>query len=46
VDEVANYFVEVETEYMGLTSGNPAAVRNRAGEVTHALCKYVTELRT
>lgn len=42
-EEVANYFVSIETEYMGLGEG--AGVHQRAKEVADALSRYVTELR-
>jgi len=42
-EEVANYRVNLETEYMGL--GERAGVHQRAKEVADALSRYVTELR-
>lgn len=43
VEEVTDFLVKVETEYMGL--GNPAAGSARAREVVKALSDYVSELR-
>ena len=42
-DEVANYFVSIESEYMGL--GEATGVHQRAKEVSDALSRYVAELR-
>ena len=42
-EEVADYLVGVETEYVGL--GDAPGVRQRAREVAHALNSYVAELR-
>lgn len=42
-EEVTNYLVRVETEYMGL--GDAPRVRPRAHEVVSALNDYISELR-
>ena len=42
-EEVANYLVSIETEYMGL--GEAPDVHRRANEVADSLSRYVTELR-
>ena len=42
-EEVTDYLVSVETEYMGL--GDAPGVRPRAREVVTALSRYVSELR-
>ena len=42
-EEVADYLVSIETEYMGL--GEASGVRQRAREVADALNSYVAELR-
>lgn len=41
--DVADYLVNIETEYMGLTDG--PGIRPRACEVVKALSDYVAELR-
>ncbi len=42
-DEVTDYLVSIEAEYMGL--GHAPGVRQRAREVVSALSEYVCELR-
>lgn len=42
-EEVANYLVSIETEYMGLGEG--PGVHQRTNEVADALSSYVAELR-
>jgi hypothetical protein len=42
-EEVANYLVSIETEYMGL--GQAPGVHQRANEAADALSSYVAELR-